>query len=220
MSTTYLFRLLDDAGAPVAGAALAQSSLKALADGSAVTGVTLTPVDLGDGFYSVAYDAASHPEALAKLTPTLAGHSFTGGNAAAFVPLTADSGLALDTNTTVHAAPAQQTAAEVGATDAEVTALGLSGTADTQTAAAYLSAKMVRALLTSVVDGSITVRGAMAVMLAQMGGGFTATNTTSQSLVTLKRQDGATPIVQYQETLDSVTGRPVSGNVTLTNVPN
>jgi hypothetical protein len=89
-TTSYVATLYDDAGAPAPGATFTQTAVKTLAAGSTVT-VTLTPVDLGNGDYSVAYDPAANGEAVAKFTPTLTGHTFTNGNALVKFVMTADS---------------------------------------------------------------------------------------------------------------------------------
>jgi hypothetical protein len=89
-TTYYVATLYDDAGAPAPGATFTQTAVKTLAAGSAVA-VTLTPVDLGNGDYSVAYDPAANGEAVAKFTPTLSGHTFTNGNALVKFVMTADS---------------------------------------------------------------------------------------------------------------------------------
>jgi hypothetical protein len=89
-TTYYVATLYDDAGAPAPGATFTQTAVKTLAAGATVT-VTLTPIDLGNGDYSVAYDPAANGEAVAKFTPTLAGHTFTNGNALVKFVMTGDS---------------------------------------------------------------------------------------------------------------------------------
>ena len=81
MIVYYTFRVVDDAGALVAGATLATSALVRLSDGTAITGVAQTYTPLGGGDYSVGYDVDANPEALLQISASKAGSTISGQNA-------------------------------------------------------------------------------------------------------------------------------------------
>ena len=91
----YTFKVVDDSGVPVAGATLAQNTVKSLASGTlgnTVNGLTLPPVDLGNGDYGLAYDAeGSNGEILVNFTASKVGSTLSGQNASISLNLTKDS---------------------------------------------------------------------------------------------------------------------------------
>ncbi len=91
-NTRYFFHLVDDTGTPIAGASFSQTALKDVGTGTTISFSIATPVDLGDGDYSVLYDPEANGEALLKLTPTKAGSTFTSDNALVRVYMIKDSG--------------------------------------------------------------------------------------------------------------------------------
>jgi hypothetical protein len=91
-STIYFtFQIVDDTGVGVAGATLTQTELKLLSSGAAIGAVTVTPVDLADGDYSIGYDPEANGEAIVKFSVSATGHTFTGRNGLVSVVMVRDS---------------------------------------------------------------------------------------------------------------------------------
>lgn len=101
----YRFRIVDDSNAPVAGATIVQNTTKSFAAatlGNAVAGLTLTPTDLGNGDYGIAYDPeGSNGEVIVNYTVSKVGSTITGSNASISVVLTKDSSRVLNADAAV-----------------------------------------------------------------------------------------------------------------------